>query len=155
MAAPIAAMGPGLLDMGISLLILAVLMAVYGVTPGIALLALPLCIVVLVALTFGVGLILATLNVRYRDVKGVSSLLLQLWLFASPVAYASSVIRDRWAALYALNPMAGLIDAFRWSLLGTPAPKPSALIGLVILVLILVAGLAVFAREERRFADII
>jgi lipopolysaccharide transport system permease protein len=95
------------------------------------------------------------LNVRYRDVKGVSSLLLQLWLFASPVAYASSVIRDRWAALYALNPMAGLIDAFRWSLLGTPAPKPSALIGLVILVLILVAGLAVFAREERRFADII
>jgi ABC-type polysaccharide/polyol phosphate export permease len=155
MAAPIAAMGPGLLDMGISLLIHAVLMAVYGVTPGIALLALPLCIVVLVALTFGVGLILATLNVRYRDVKGVSSLLLQLWLFASPVAYASSVIRDRWAALYALNPMAGLIDAFRWSLLGTPAPKPSALIGLVILVLILVAGLAVFAREERRFADII
>jgi lipopolysaccharide transport system permease protein len=155
MAAPIAAMGPGLLDMGISLLILAILMAVYGVTPGIALLALPLCIVVLVALTFGVGLILATLNVRYRDVKGVSSLLLQLWLFASPVAYASSVIRDRWAALYAVNPMAGLIDAFRWSLLGTPAPKPSALIGLVILVLILVAGLAVFAREERRFADII
>jgi lipopolysaccharide transport system permease protein len=155
MAAPIAAMGPGLLDMGISLVILAVLMAIYGVTPGLALVALPLCIVVLVALTFGVGLILATLNVRYRDVKGVSSLLLQLWLFASPVAYASSVIRDRWGALYALNPMAGLIDAFRWSLLGTPAPQPSALIGLVILVLILVAGLAVFAREERRFADII
>ena len=155
MAAPIAAVVPGLLDMGISLLILVVLMVVYGVAPGPALLALPLFIVLLVALAFGVGLILATLNVRYRDVKGVSSLLLQLWLFASPVAYASSVIQDRWAALYALNPMAGIIDGFRWALLDTPPPEPSALVGLGILVVILVAGLAVFAREERRFADII
>jgi lipopolysaccharide transport system permease protein len=155
MAAPIAAVLPGLLDMGISLLILVVLMVVYGVTPGLALLALPLCVVVLVALAFGVGLILATLNVRYRDVKGVSSLLLQLWLFASPVAYASSVIRDRWELLYALNPMAGLIDAFRWSLLGAPAPGADALPSMAVLVVILVLGLAVFAREERRFADII
>jgi ABC-type polysaccharide/polyol phosphate export permease len=155
MAAPLAAVVPGLLDMGISLLILAVLMVVYGVTPGLALLALPLCVVVLVALAFGVGLILATLNVRYRDVKGVSALLLQLWLFASPVAYAGSVIEERWSLLYALNPMAGLIDAFRWSLLGGSAPDASALVSLVVLVLILVVGLAVFAREERRFADII
>ena len=155
MAAPIAAVLPGLLDMGISLLILIVLMVVYGVAPGPALLALPLCIVLLVALAFGVGLILATLNVRYRDVKGVSSLLLQLWLFASPVAYASSVIQDRWGVLYALNPMAGIIDAFRWALLDTPPPDPSALVGLVVLAVVLVVGLAVFAREERRFADII
>ena len=155
MAAPIAAVVPGLLDMGISLLILVVLMVVYGVAPGLALLTLPLWIVLLVALAFGMGLILATLNVRYRDVKGVSSLLLQLWLFASPVAYASSVIRDRWGALYALNPMAGIIDGFRWALLDTPPPEPSALVGLVVLVVILVVGLAVFAREERRFADII
>jgi lipopolysaccharide transport system permease protein len=125
------------------------------VTPGLALLALPLCIVVLVALTFGVGLILATLNVRYRDVKGVSSLLLQLWLFASPVAYASSVVKGKWGPFYNLNPMAGLIDAFRWSLLGAPAPSVGALLSLVVLVVILVVGLAVFAREERRFADII
>jgi lipopolysaccharide transport system permease protein len=155
MAAPIAAVLPGLLDMAISLLILVVLMVVYGVTPGLGLLALPLCVVVLVALAFGVGLILATLNVRYRDVKGVSSLLLQLWLFASPVAYGSSVIRDRWELLYALNPMAGLIDAFRWSLLGAPAPGTEALPSLAVLAVILVAGVAVFAREERRFADII
>ena len=155
MAAPIAAVVPGLLDMGISLLILVVLMVVYGVAPGLALLTLPLWIVPLVALAFGVGLILATLNVRYRDVKGVSSLLLQLWLFASPVAYASSVIQDRWGALYALNPMAGIIDGFRWALLDTPPPETSALIGLVVLVVVLIVGLAVFAREERRFADII
>jgi lipopolysaccharide transport system permease protein len=155
MAAPIAAVLPGLLDMGISLGILVVLMVVYGVTPGLSLLALPLCVAVLVALTFGVGLILATLNVRYRDVKGVSSLLLQLWLFASPVAYASSVVEGRWGPLYDLNPMAGLIDAFRWSLLGAPAPSVGALTGLVVLVVVLVVGLAVFAREERRFADII
>jgi lipopolysaccharide transport system permease protein len=155
MAAPIAAVVPGLLDMGISLLILVVLMVRYGVRPGLPLLALPACVVVLVALAFGVGLVLATLNVRYRDVKGVSSLLLQLWLFASPVAYASSVIKDRWALLYALNPMAGLIDAFRWSLLGGRAPDASALASLVVLLAILVVGVAVFAREERRFADII
>jgi lipopolysaccharide transport system permease protein len=155
MAAPLAAVVPGLLDMGISLLILVVLMVVYGVTPGLALLALPLWIALLVAVAFGVGLVLATLNVRYRDVKGVSALLLQLWLFASPVAYAGSVIEERWSLLYALNPMAGLIDAFRWSLLGGSAPDASALVSLVVLVLILVVGLAVFAREERRFADII
>ena len=155
MAAPIAAVLPGLLDMGVSLVILAVLLVVYGVTPGLALLALPLCIAVLVALAFGVGLILATLNVRYRDVKGVSSLLLQLWLFASPVAYASSVVEGRWGPLYDLNPMAGLIDAFRWSLLGTEAPSLDALASLGVLVALLVVGLAVFAREERRFADII
>jgi lipopolysaccharide transport system permease protein len=155
MAAPIAAVVPGLLDMAISFLILVVLMVRYGVTPGLPLLALPACVAVLVALAFGVGLVLATLNVRYRDVKGVSSLLLQLWLFASPVAYASSVIKDRWALLYALNPMAGLIDAFRWSLLGGRAPDTSALASLVVLLAILVVGVAVFAREERRFADII
>lgn len=155
MAAPIASVLPGLLDMGISLVILAVLMVVYGVTPGLALLALPLCVVVLVALTFGVGLVLATLNVRYRDVKGISSLLLQLWLFVSPVAYGSSVVEDRWGPLYDLNPMAGLIDAFRWSLLGGPRPGLDALASLGVLAVVLVAGLAVFAREERRFADII
>jgi lipopolysaccharide transport system permease protein len=155
MAAPIAAVLPGLLDMGISFVILAVLMVVYGVAPGLALLALPLCVVVLVALTFGVGLLLATLNVRYRDVKGVASLLLQLWLFASPVAYASSVVEGRWGVFYDLNPMAGLIDAFRWSLLGTGAPGLDALASLGVLVVILVLGLAVLAREERRFADII
>jgi lipopolysaccharide transport system permease protein len=155
MAAPIAAVLPGLLDLGVALVILAVLLVVYGITPGLALLALPLCVAVLVALAFGVGLILATLNVRYRDVKGVSSLLLQLWLFASPVAYASSVVEGRWGPLYDLNPMAGLIDAFRWSLLGTPAPGLDALASLGVLVVLLVVGVAVFAREERRFADVI
>jgi lipopolysaccharide transport system permease protein len=146
---------PGLLDMGISLGILAILLVIYGVAPGLAILLLPVWIVVLVALAFGVGLILATLNVRYRDVKGVSGLLLQLWLFASPVAYASSVVEGRWGPLYDLNPMAGIIDAFRWSLLGAPAPGLDSLASLAVLTVVLVAGLAVFAREERRFADII
>jgi len=155
MAAPIAAVLPGLLDMGISLGILAILLVIYGVAPGLPLLLLPVWIVILVALAFGVGLVLATLNVRYRDVKGVSGLLLQLWLFASPVAYASSVVEGRWGPFYDLNPMAGLIDAFRWSLLGAPAPGLDSLASLAVLVVILVAGLAIFAREERRFADII
>src|SRR5215218_2469655 len=155
MAAPIAAVLPGLVDFGVALAILAVLMVVYGVTPGLGLLALPLCVLVLVTVTFGVGLLLATLNVRYRDVKGVSSLLLQLWLFASPVAYASSVVDGRWRGLYNLNPMAGLIDAFRWSLLGTSPPSVGSLTSLAVLVVLLFVGVAAFSREERRFADII
>jgi lipopolysaccharide transport system permease protein len=155
MAAPIGAVLPGLLDMAISLGILAVLLVVYGVAPGWPLLLLPVWVVLLVALSFGVGLILATLNVRYRDVKGVSGLLLQLWLFASPVAYASSVVEGRWGPFYDLNPMAGLIDAFRWSLLDGPPPGAGALASLAVIAVLLVIGLAVFAREERRFADII
>jgi lipopolysaccharide transport system permease protein len=155
MAAPIAAVLPGLFDMAIALVILAVLLVLYGVAPGPELLLLPLWVVVLVALAFGVGLLLATLNVRYRDVKGVSSLLLQLWLFASPVAYAGSVVEERWGLLYDLNPMAGIVDAFRWSLLGTDPPGPGALLSLAVVVLVLVVGVLVFAREERRFADVI
>jgi ABC-type polysaccharide/polyol phosphate export permease len=155
MAAPIAAVLPGLLDMGISLLLLVPLCVHYGVRPGPALLALPFCVVALVALAFGVGLVLATLNVRFRDVKGVSSLLLQLWLFASPVAYASSVVEGRWGPLYDINPMVGIIDAFRWSLLGTPRPGLDVLVSLGVTTVLLLAGVAVFAREERRFADII
>jgi lipopolysaccharide transport system permease protein len=146
---------PGLVDFGVALAILAVLMVIYGVTPGLALLALPLCVLVLVTVAFGVGLLLATLNVRYRDVKGVSGLLLQLWLFASPVAYASSVVDDSWRGLYNLNPMAGLIDAFRWSLLGTSPPSIGSLTSLAVLVVLLFVGVAAFSREERRFADII
>jgi ABC-type polysaccharide/polyol phosphate export permease len=155
MAAPVAAVLPGLFDMAIAMGILVVLLVVYGVAPGIGLLVLPVCLVLLVALAFGVGLLLATLNVRYRDVKGVSALLLQLWLFASPVAYGSDVVEGRWGLLYDLNPMAGIIDAFRWALLGTEPPGLDALASLGVIAVILVVGVAVFSREERRFADVI
>jgi lipopolysaccharide transport system permease protein len=155
MAAPVAAVLPGLFDMAIALGILVVLLVVYGVAPGLAILVLPLCLVVLVAVAFGVGLLLATLNVRYRDIKGVSALLLQLWLFASPVAYGSNVVEGRWGILYDLNPMAGLIDAFRWALLGTEPPGLDALLSLGVIAVLLVVGVAVFSREERRFADVI
>jgi ABC-type polysaccharide/polyol phosphate export permease len=155
MAAPVAAVLPGLFDMAIAMGILVVLLVVYGVAPGIGLLVLPVCLVLLVALAFGVGLLLATLNVRYRDVKGVSALLLQLWLFASPVAYGSDVVEGRWGLIYDLNPMAGIIDSFRWALLGTEPPGLDALASLGVIAVILVVGVAVFSREERRFADVI
>lgn len=154
-AAPVAAVVPSLVDLGASLVLLAVLMAVTGVAPGFGLLLLPLCLVGLVALALGAGLALATYNVEYRDVKNVIGLLIQLWLFASPVAYPSSLVEGNWRYLYAVNPVAGLLDAFRWSTLGTPAPGLPLLVSLASLAVIVLFGLRTFLKSERRFADVI
>ncbi|CAN5564053.1 ABC transporter permease [soil metagenome] len=154
-AAPVAAVLPGLVDLGISLVLLAVLMAVTGVVPSLALVFLPLCVAGFVVLALGFGLALATYNVEYRDVKNVIGLLIQLWLFASPVAYPSSLVKGAWRYLYAVNPMAGLLDLFRWSTLGTPAPGLPLLVSLASMAAISAFGLRSFLKAERRFADVI
>lgn len=153
--APVSALLPGLINLLPGLAVLAVLMVHYRVAPNLALLAFPLCLLWLAAAALGVGLLLSTLNVRYRDVGSVVATLLQLWLFASPVAYPTSLVPPEWRALYSVNPMAGVIDAFRWSLVGGPAPGPEALVSLGTTVVLLVAGLTYFASSERRFADVI
>ncbi|WP_187368763.1 ABC transporter permease [Baekduia soli] len=155
MAAPVAAVLPGLLDLAIALVILAVLMAVEGVSPGVEILTLPLWLAALVLLTLGVGLLLATLNVRYRDVKSIAALAIQLWLFASPIAYASTLVQGRWSWLYELNPMAGIVDGFRWAVFGTPQPGWGTVLCGAEVLLILGVGIAAFSRQERRFADVI
>jgi lipopolysaccharide transport system permease protein len=153
--APVGALLPGIINLLPGLAVLAVLMLHYGVAPDLALLALPLCLVWLAAAALGVGLLLSTLNVRYRDIGTVVATLLQLWLFASPVAYPSSLVPAAWRTVYALNPMAGVIDAFRWSLVAGPAPGADALVSLASTAVLLVAGLTYFASSERRFADVI
>jgi len=155
LAAPVSALLPGLMNLLPGLVLLAALMAYTGVAPTPALLALPLCLVLLMATALGVGLLLATLNVRYRDVSSVIGTLVQLWLFASPVAYPSSLVSGglRWA--YALNPMAGVIDLFRWSLVGGPWPGAELLISGAVALLLLAGGLLYFGHAERRFADVI
>jgi ABC-type polysaccharide/polyol phosphate export permease len=155
LAAPVSALLPGLINLLPGLAVLVLLMVHYGVAPGVALLALPLCLLWMMAAALGVGLLLATLNVRYRDVGSVLATLLQLWLFASPVAYPASLVPDKWQWLYALNPMAGVIEALRWTLIDGPAPGAELLISLASTVVLLVAGLLYFASAERRFADVI
>jgi lipopolysaccharide transport system permease protein len=153
--APIAAVFPGLLDLLLSLLILAVLMPAYGIRPTWALLTVPLWLVCLMVVSLGMGLLLGTLNVSYRDVTQGIALIVQLWMFVTPVAYPSSLVPDRWRAIFFLNPMAGVVEGSRWALVGTPWPGPAVFISIGTALLVLVAGIAYFQRMERRFADVI
>jgi ABC-type polysaccharide/polyol phosphate export permease len=152
---PLAAVLPGLLDLAVSLPVLVVLCAIYHVRPGWEVLTLPLWVAAAVVVALGVGLLLAALNVRYRDVNQAITLVVQLWLFLSPVAYPASSVPDDWQALYALNPVVPVITGFRWCLLGGPAPGPESLVSAAVAVGLLGVALVYFQRTERRFADVI
>jgi lipopolysaccharide transport system permease protein len=153
--APVAAVLPALIDLLLSLLILGPLMALYGALPTWAVVTIPLWLGVLVAVTLGMGLLLGTLNVTYRDVNQGITLLIQLWMFVSPVAYPSSVVPRTWRAAYFLNPMAGVVEGFRWALVGTPWPGPIIFVSIGTTLMLLIAGIVHFQRMERRFADVI
>jgi lipopolysaccharide transport system permease protein len=153
--APLAAVVPGLVDLAISLLAVGVFMALYGVAPTSAIVFLPLWLVALIVLTFGVGTWLSALNVQYRDVRNALAFLLQLWFFASPVIYGSSLLEGSWGRLLAVNPLVGLLEGFRWSLVGAPFPGPEALVSLASGIVIVASGVVYFARAQRRFADLI
>ena len=155
LAAPLSSVLPGLVDLAVALVVTAVLMLLYGVAPGWQLVTLPLWLACLTLLAFAVGMLLATLNVKYRDAHFAVGLLTQLWLFASPVAYPTSLVPERWQLLYHLNPVAAVLEGLRWSVLGAPAPGASALLSLLVGLLLLVAGATYFTRSERRFADVI
>jgi lipopolysaccharide transport system permease protein len=153
--APLAAILPGLLDLLLNLVLVGVFMVIYDVVPDAALVTLPLWVLAALGVAMGAGLWLAALNVQYRDVNHVLPFLLQVWLFASPLVYPTSLL-DGWERyVYALNPMAGLLDGVRWSMLSGPAPGPEALISLATGVILLVTGVLYFRRGERRFADVI
>ena len=153
--APLAAIVPGLVDLGVALPILAVLMIAYGVAPGPELLLLPAWVAAAAAVALAVGLWLSALNVKYRDVKYILGFGLQLWFFASPVVYSSSLVEGDWKFVYALNPMATVLGGFRWSVVGGPAPGSEALVSGLVVVLLLSGGLVYFHRVERYAADLI
>lgn len=153
--APLAAIMPPLIDFAVSLVAVGVVMAIYGVAPSFAFVLLPLWLLAAVLIAFGVGVWLSALNVQYRDVRNVLSFMLQLWFFATPVVYGSSLLEGKWSFLLALNPVAGLLDGFRWSLIGAPAPENAALVSLAVGFFVLISGIAYFGRVERRFADVI
>ena len=153
---PLSAVLGGLVDFSIAFVILLGLLAYYGIVPGVAVFALPLFILLALLTAFGVGLWLSALNVRYRDVRYTLSFLTQVWLFATPVAYPSSIVPEEWRALYGLNPMAGVVEGFRWALLGKADP-PGALLTVSVasVLLLLVGGLFYFRRTEQSFADLV
>ncbi len=153
--APLASVLPGLVDLLFSFLILAILMPVYRVGPTAAIVTTPLWLLAAVAVVLGMGLLLGTLNVRYRDVGHVITLLVQLWMFVSPVAYPSTLVPETWRGIYFLNPIAGVVEGFRWALIGAPWPGSGVWVSLVVALVLLVAGVIYFERSERRFADVI
>lgn len=151
---PLASIGVGLLDFSIACAVLVAMMAYYGLTPGLAALTAPLWMALAVLTALGVGLWLSALNVRYRDVRYALPFLTQTWLFATPVAYSSSIVPESWRSLYALNPMVGVVDGFRWALLGTNEPPGlAALVSFGAVSVLLFTGLLYFRRTERTFAD--
>jgi lipopolysaccharide transport system permease protein len=153
---PISAILSGLIDFGISFLCLLGMMIWYGLMPGWGVLALPLFLLLAVLTALSVGLWLAVINVRYRDVGQAIPFLIQLWLFVSPVAYPLSVVPEKWRVLYSLNPMTGVIEGFRWALLGKPMMDilPIA-ISIVVVLALLFAGMRFFRRMEETFADVV
>jgi lipopolysaccharide transport system permease protein len=131
-------------------------MAYYGITPGLAILTLPLFILLAILTALGVGLWLSALNVKYRDVRYTIVFLTQFWFFLTPVVYPSSIVPGRWRVLYGLNPMAGVVEGFRWALLGkSGSPGPMLLVSIAAVILILVGGLYYFRRMEATFADVV
>jgi ABC-type polysaccharide/polyol phosphate export permease len=146
---------PGLIDLAVGLLVAIPLLVHYDTGPGLAVLALPLGVLLLVLAALGAGLALGSLHVRYRDVGHATALLTQLWLFASPVAYPSTLIHGGWRYVYALNPVAGGLDVLRWSTAGGAAPGPAVFVSAGAALVLLALGVLVFQRGERRFADVI
>jgi lipopolysaccharide transport system permease protein len=153
---PISGTLSALIDFAISLVILIGMMAWYGIVPTRNVLALPLFLLLSVATTLAVGLWLSALNVRYRDVGHAIPFLIQCWMYASPVVYPVSMVPVRWRSLYSLNPMVGVIEGFRWALLGKASPDFGAVTTSALLVtILLLGGLVYFRHLERTFADVI
>lgn len=152
---PLATVLVGLLDLAVSLLLLVGLMIYYGTRPGWALLLSPFPLLGVVVVTVGVGAFLAALTVAYRDFRFVVPFLVQLWLFVTPVIYPSALVPERWRLVQALNPLAGLLDAFRACVLGLPLEWPSVIVSGTVGVLAFFAGAAYFRSIERRLADVI
>jgi lipopolysaccharide transport system permease protein len=154
---PIASLFSAVVDFLVCLAILGGMMFWYRdyVDPGWPLLTLPMFTLLALAASLAVGLWMSALNVQYRDVRYVVPIVVQLWMYVSPIIYSSASIPERWRALYAVNPMASVAEGFRWALLGgtQPAPGPMVLVSLASVAILLVGGLFYFKRMEKTFAD--
>jgi lipopolysaccharide transport system permease protein len=153
---PLAAVTAPLIDFLVSFLVLLVMMVWFGIALRWTVLAFPFFLLLAVMTALAVGLWLSPLNVRYRDIGHTIPFLTQFWLFASPVAYPLSLVPEKWRLLYGLNPMTGVIEGFRWALLGKEAPAFGVIaVSAVMVVVLLLGGIVFFKRMERTFADVI
>ena len=155
LALPLSSVLSGLVDFGVSFLMFVVLMIYYRIQPTAALLWFPAFLLLAILLALGVGLWLSAMNAIYRDVRYVVPFLVQFWLFASPVVYPSSRVPQKWRWLYGLNPMAGVIEGFRWSLTGRGTPPSHLLfVSSAMVVVVLLSGVAYFQKMETTMADV-
>ena len=153
---PIASVVTGLVDFAIALLVLAGLMIYYAQAPSVAAWTLPIWTLLAVATALAAGVWLSVLNVKYRDVRYTLAFLTSLWMFATPIAYPASIVPARWRSLYGLNPMVGVVEGFRWAILGTSsAGSPMIAVSAAAVLVLLITGLFYFRRMERTFADVV
>ncbi|MDQ6954747.1 MAG: ABC transporter permease [Mariprofundaceae bacterium] len=152
---PLSSIGSGLVDLAISTLVLFALMLWFGVGWSFNLLLIPLLLLAVIFTALGVGTLLSALTVAYRDFRFVVPFMVQIWMYATPVVYPVSLVPEKWQWLLFLNPMTGVIEAFRSAFLDRPFDLPSIAISLLMSVVIFIVGVAYFERVERRFADII
>jgi len=153
---PLASVLAGLVDFAISFGVLLLLMLYYGVVPNMFALTIPIFVVLAVLAALSIGIWLSALNVEFRDVRYTIPFLTQLWMFLTPLAYASSLVPKRWRLVYGLNPMAGVVEGFRWALLGkTGAPSLLLAASIPAVLLLLIGGAYYFRRMERTFADVV
>lgn len=143
-------------DFGVAFMVLAGMMVWFGISPTVGFFALPAFLVLAILTALAIGLWLSALNVRYRDVAHAVPFLVQIWMFVTPVTYPVSLVPEKWRLLYSLNPMAGIVEGFRWALLGQQSPDFLVIIAsAVMMVGLLVSGLVYFRYTERTFADVI
>src|SRR5262249_10315522 len=154
---PLASVLSGVLDFLLAFAVLIVMMFLYHITPTANIIWLPLFVLLTVVTALGIGLWLSALNVQFRDIRYIVPFLTQFWMFATPIAYPSSLIKnDLLRTLYGLNPMTGVVEGFRWALLGTDtAPGPIILVSALVSLLLFIGGAFYFRRMEKTFADVV
>lgn len=153
---PVSSVLSGVIDFVLAFLVLFAMMLFYGISPTVNVIWLPALLLLAAAASLGTGLWLSALNVQFRDVRYTLPFITQFWLFGTPIAYPSSLLSEPWRTLYGLNPMAGVVEGFRWALLGTDtAPGALILVSALATALMLVLGLFYFRRMEKTFADVV
>lgn len=153
---PLAAVLSGMVDFVLAFLVLVGMMLAYGIVPTAHLIWLPGFVLLALTTSLGVGLWLSAMNVQFHDVRYTVPFLTQFWLFATPIAYPSSLLSQPWRTVYGLNPMVGVVEGFRWALLETPtAPGPMLAVSTLVALALLVSGALYFRRMERTFADVV
>jgi lipopolysaccharide transport system permease protein len=153
---PLATILAGIVDFLIAFIVLIGMMFFYQITPTSNIWTLPLFLLLSLVTALGVGLWLSALNVLYRDINYATHFITQFWMFVTPIAYSSTMIPDKWKLVYSLNPMAGVVNGFRWALLGIgEGPGADLIVSVVVAIIILISGLFFFKRTERLFADMV